>query len=171
NAAKVTSGFFRMLSATPLFGREFSPEEFQAGNPAVILSYNLWQQRFGGDPKIVGQGVRLEGQPTIVVGVMPRNFDFPTATQIWLPLVLEPSDLNDRLTRRFSVAGILKDGVSLHQAQAELSGIAARIGQSYPGPEKLVGADVRAIRDVINGNLTPIFISTMTGAMGFLLLL
>jgi hypothetical protein len=49
-----TSCFFRMLSATPLFGREFSPDQFQAGNPAVILSYNFWQQRFGGDPKIVG---------------------------------------------------------------------------------------------------------------------
>jgi integrase len=172
NAAKVTSGFFRMLSAAPLFGREFSPEpQFQTGNQAVILSYNLWQRRFGGDPKIVGQPVRLEGQPIIVVGVMPRNFDFPAATQIWLPLALEPSDLNDRLTRRFSVVGKLREGASLHQAQAEVSGIAARIGQSYPGPERLVGADIRAIRDVINGNLTPIFISTMTGAMGFLLLL
>jgi predicted permease len=171
DAAKVTSGFFRMLGATPLFGREFSPKEFQAGYPAAMLSYNLWQQRFGGNLNIVGQPIRLEGQPTIVVGVMPKTFDFPAATQIWLPLVLQPSDLNDRLTRRFSVLGILKEGVSLRQAQADLRGIAARIGQSYPGPEKLVGADVTAIRDVINGNLTPLFISTMTGAMGFLLLL
>jgi putative ABC transport system permease protein len=170
DAAKVTSGFFRMLGATPLFGREFLPGDYQAGRPAAMLSYNLWQ-RLGGDSKIVGQPIRLEGQPTIVVGVMPKSFDFPAATQIWLPLVLEPSDLNDRLTRRLSVAGILKEGVSLRQAQADVSGIAARIGQSYPGPEKLVGADVTAIRDVINGNLTPIFISTMIGAMGFLLLL
>jgi putative ABC transport system permease protein len=128
---------------------------------AAVLSHGLWLRRFGGDPHVVGQTVRLDGRPTLVVGVMPKSFDFPTGAELWLPLTLHPNQWNDRHNGRLSVVAMLKPGVSISEAQTELSGIAARIEQTFPGRDKLNGALVEDIRNVINGNLMPMFISVM----------
>jgi putative ABC transport system permease protein len=168
--ARISYGLLRMLGGVPLLGREFVAEENQLPH-AAMLSHALWLRRFGGDPRIVGQTIRLDGRPALVVGVMPKSFDFPTGAELWLPLTLDANQWNDRHKVRLSVVAMLKPSVSISEAQTELSGIAAHIEQAYPGRDKLIGARVEDIRNVINGNLTPMFISVMTGAVAFLLLI
>jgi putative ABC transport system permease protein len=98
-----------------------------------VLSHGLWLRRFGRDPHVVGQTVRLDGRPTLVVGVMPKSFDFPTGAELWLPLTLHANQWNDRHNGWLSVVAMLEPGVSISEAQTELSGIAARIDLPAPG--------------------------------------
>jgi predicted permease len=90
--AVVTVDFFRVLRQQPIYGREFLPREDTPGNNNVaILSYGLWQRRFGGDPAVLGKSVRLNSIPTVIVGIMPPRFEFPEKTELWLPLGLNPA--------------------------------------------------------------------------------
>src|SRR5262249_15003786 len=94
----VSENFFSVLGATPALGRAFTPEENRApgSEPVVVLSYGLWQRRFGGDPKILGRTLRLNNTPYVVIGVMARDFvgfgfDSSDPTQVWLPLMMSRS--------------------------------------------------------------------------------
>src|SRR5215475_5817206 len=89
--ATVSPGFFETLGTTPFLGRAMSTEESRPGGPAVVLlAYDFWQRRFGGAPDIVGQPVDLDGRSYTVVGVMPRGFDYPSRTQVWVALQVDP---------------------------------------------------------------------------------
>ena len=97
-AGQVTASFFPTLQAQPLYGRTFRPEEDRPGaDKVVLLSYGLWQRRFGGDQAIVGQQIRLDRTAALVIGVMPRWFDFPQAADLWIPLALDDAGKNSRL--------------------------------------------------------------------------
>lgn len=136
-AAYVSSSFFDTLRARPLLGRTFLPEEDEPRSArVVVLSYAVWQRRFGGDPAVLGTKVTSGKQPFTVVGVMPREFDFPQGASVWVPVGPEL----DAVRRRDSmppaafrglgvlyVVGRLKAGVSLDAARAELGGISHRL--------------------------------------------
>src|SRR5918997_2130992 len=135
---QVGDGFFRIMRGTPMLGRVFLPEEQEPGKDNVIvLGHGLWQRRFGGDAGVVGQTVSLGGRPYTVVGVMPEEFrPLPLslnnpAGQFYRP-VAEPHDENERGSRHLRAIGRLKDGVTLEQAQAELSVIASRLEREHP---------------------------------------
>src|SRR4029453_10484050 len=91
SAAAVTADFFPLLGRMPLLGRAFLPqEEAKDRNVGALLSHGLWQRRFGGDPQVVGKALTLDGAPYTVVGVMPPGFDFPSRSELWLPLGPDP---------------------------------------------------------------------------------
>jgi putative ABC transport system permease protein len=135
---QVGDGYFQLMRGTPLLGRAFLPEEQQDGKDQVIvLGYALWQRRFGGDPHIVGQKVNLGGRPYTIVGVMPADFrPLPSSLvdpqgQFYRP-VAEPPNEEERSSRHLRSIARLKQGVTLQQAQAEMSVIASRLEREHP---------------------------------------
>jgi predicted permease len=95
NGGNVTADFLRVLGVSPMLGRGFLPEEETRGkNVVALLGWGLWQRRFGGDPGIVGRSIDLNGIPTQVVGIMPRGFDFPNRSELWVPLGIDPQATN-----------------------------------------------------------------------------
>jgi putative ABC transport system permease protein len=132
--ARVTSNLFELLGEQPLLGRNFRPEEEQFGNHRVVmLSYAIWQRRFGGDPGIVGQTIRVNGNPHVVLGVMPAGFSFPDRrTELWAPLALNPATPEPRDSRWVIVIALPKPGATLDRADADVKAIAGRLAQDYP---------------------------------------
>src|SRR5262245_58864670 len=131
-AAVVSADWFAALGAPPLSGRVFLPEEHQPGqNNAVVLSYGLWQRRFGGDEQALGRSVTLNGRARTVAGVMPAGFRFPAEADLWLPLAFTPEQLSPGQRPRHYLTAIArcKGGVTLAQAQEDVRAIAGR----FPG--------------------------------------
>jgi putative ABC transport system permease protein len=133
-APQVTPNLFPTLGVAPLIGRWFAAPEGARGQPHVaILSYELWQRRFGGDRAIVGRTIRLDGESHLVVGVMPRGFQFPRqGVELWTPVDFRGWGVPSRGTFYVYVVGRLKRNVSLEQANAELAGVSRRLAQQYP---------------------------------------
>ncbi|HEV3201534.1 MAG TPA: ABC transporter permease [Bryobacteraceae bacterium] len=130
--ALVSANFFDTLGVRPSLGRTFQPGEDQPGREReVILSDRLWFRRFGGDPAIVGQSIRLDDQSYLVTGVMPETFDFPLATELWTPMALTPAQRARRGSTVVSMAR-LKTGRTIEQASAELDSIGAQLEKSFP---------------------------------------
>ena len=134
-AAQVTPNLFPTLGVDPLVGRWFvAPEGFPGQSAVAILSYELWHRRFGGDRGIVGQTIRLDGQPHLVVGVMPRRFQFPReGIQVWTPVDYRAGAGVQQGRDGFFlvVVGRLKPDVSVEQANTELETVARALAQTY----------------------------------------
>jgi predicted permease len=133
--AGVTPNFMSMLGVRPLLGRWFeAPEGARGQSPVTILSYGLWQRRFGGDPGMVGRAIRLGGQPHTVVGVMPQGFQFPhPRVQAWVPVdYVMGAGLQSRTLLALNVVGRLRAGATVAQATSELGVIADRLAREYP---------------------------------------
>ena len=145
-----SANFLRLLGVKPILGRDFIPEEDQVGHDQVaIISYGLWQRRFGGDPGIVGKNILLDEKPFTVVGVLPRGFSlFGTSRQfdVWMPMALDRAQLH-REDHSVIVFGRLRKGVTLAQAQAEMETIKARLKQQYPGIDQQDGVRIVGFRD------------------------
>ncbi|HEV2385994.1 MAG TPA: ABC transporter permease [Candidatus Acidoferrales bacterium] len=171
DAAAVTPNFFALLGAQPLIGRSFFAEEAQPAHSHVaLLSYNYWQSQFAGARGAVGRTLELDHAAYTIVGVMPRGIEYPTV-DIWVPLALAPAEQSDRARRGLQVLARLAPGVSLRQAQAELTTVAAGLAASYPGANKDVSAYIRSFRVFINGNLTYAWAGMFLVAMLALLLI
>jgi putative ABC transport system permease protein len=169
---RVTDGFFAMLGARPQIGRDFTPEEDQPGhNNVVILSYGLWQRRFGGDPGILDQAITLSGQSYTVVGVMPQAFRFGgRAIELWTPMAFTPQQAQQHGGHYLQAMGRLKPGVSLEQARSEMSAIAGRLAEQYPDEDtgwdvKVVPALEFAVRSI------KLALWVLLGAVAFVLLI
>jgi putative ABC transport system permease protein len=133
--AYVTENFLSTLGVAPTMGRDFTAaDNNSSAGKVAIIGYGIWQRDFGGDPEIVGKGVRINGKAATVVGVMPRGFAFPTNEEIWIPLYSEfpPRPRTDPAAISPAVLGLLKDGVSLDQANAEATTMAKRFATAYP---------------------------------------
>lgn len=122
SGSRVTADFFRVMGVHPVVGREFTREEDSPGkNNVAILSYGLWQSRFGGDPKVVGATVNLDGSPIQVIGVMPADFSFPRPeVKIWLPIGLDPNRFPGWVQ---TGVGRLKPGISVAHAEKQTTAI------------------------------------------------
>ena len=141
--AYVTENFLRLLGVSPAMGRDFTAADNQPGAEKVALvGYGIWQRDFGGTSDIVGRAVRINGKPATIIGVMPKGFAFPTNEDLWLPLFPDFPVLprNDPKAVNPAVMGILKPGVSLDQANAEIEGIARRFAGAYPATNKQFNA-------------------------------
>jgi putative ABC transport system permease protein len=168
----VTAGLFRMLGGEAALGRTFLPEEEQAGRGQVIvLGYDLWQRRFGADPKIVGTTVALDGQAHTIVGVMPEHFGFPKPVELWTPLALDEQAWNGRADRSLTVVARLKAGIELEQARAEVETFAARLAGQYPQTNTGRGATIRLLRRSVSSEYNDTIISLLMAAVGFVLLI
>jgi putative ABC transport system permease protein len=174
-AIQVGDGFFKIMKGRPLLGRVFTPEEQEDGKDLVIvLSYGLWQRRFGGDPNIVGKTVSLSGRPYNIVGVMDSDFH-PLPESLVLPEgqfyrpVAEVYDDSARNERHLRAIARLKPGVTVEQARTEASVIAGRLEQEHPLTNKGQGAYVVSMTDEIVGGIRPTLLMVF-GAVIFVLL-
>ena len=171
-AAGVTGNFFQALGVQPILGRTFQLENERAGNDqVVVLSQAFWQQRFGGDANIINQKITLDDKSFDVIGVMPRDFDFPAATQIWVPLNFDTQPgLQQRRAHFLRPIGKLKAGVSLAQAQADTDIVARRLEATYPDTNTGWNLRLVPLREQIVGNVRPT-LYILLGAVGFVLLI
>ena len=175
-ASSVTPGFFHLLGTPPLLGRTFLPDEERSGaNRVVVLSYDLWQQRFGGDKAIIGKTIPLTGAPATVVGVMPRGFAFPTWSMLWQPIAtIENTDssLSKRDVHTDSrTIGRLRAGADSARVAAVMRTIEQRLATAYPKEQAhWVGAVMQPIRGEILGNVKPTLL-VLGGAVSLVLLL
>ncbi len=153
----VTAEVFPLLGVAPILGRWFTAEEDRRGAlGTVILSYSLWQARFGASPAVIGKKVLLDGEPCTIIGVMPPSFAFPRREdEIWLPLrffgmYAEGFEDKDRTNTYLTGIGRLRPGVSLEQVNAELRLIAAQISSQYPKELKDISAGVYDLHDSVS---------------------
>ncbi|MFL6541531.1 MAG: ABC transporter permease [Chthoniobacterales bacterium] len=167
---------FSVLGAEPMLGRKFLPEENAPGkNRVVLLSHALWQRRFGGDKKILGQQITLGVSQYTVVGILPPSFQDPVAgerdrLQMWIPLPVSEQMQKSRRGDFLSTIARLKPGVTLSSAQAELSNIAARLEQQYPDTNDGWHVIVQPLHETITGDVRPALL-VLLGAVSFLLLI
>jgi putative ABC transport system permease protein len=167
----VSADLFPLLGVAPVLGRCFTPmEDRPDGPPVVLLSHGLWQRRFRGDPGIVGSEVIAGGKPHRVVGVMPPGFEYPDLRQAWVPLGSRWAR-GPRSDRNLQVKARLRPGVSLEQAQAELSTVLRRLEEMYPETNTGWNATVEPLRKKLApAEVRPPFF-ILAGAAGCVLLL
>jgi putative ABC transport system permease protein len=167
----VTAGFFETLGTNSFRGRTFSSQDYQPGNErVVVVSYGLWQRRFGSDQNLVGQKLTLNGQPYTVIGIMPREFQFPPDREIWAPRVLRENDRQLRGPTYWNVIARLKPGVTIKQAQDEMSAIAGRLATQYPDTNGGMGSTVVPLPEQLTGHVRSA-LWILLGAVGFVLLI
>jgi putative ABC transport system permease protein len=130
----ISANAFRLIGKQPVLGRDFLEGDDRPGAaPVVIIGHSLWRNRYASDPGVVGTTIRVNGVPSIVIGVMPDGFSFPTRSRLWQPVALLPEEARTRRDARdLSAFGRLADGVQIEQAAAELSGIGAALDERYP---------------------------------------
>ena len=172
SGAGITGNYFQALGAKPLLGRTFGLENEKPGNDqVVVLSYALWQKRFGGDPGIVGKTIALDGKAREVIGVMPQHFNFPRAAGLWFPINFDiDPEMKLRKAHFMRPLGKLKEGVTIAQAQGDLDVIAKRLEDQYPDSNTGWSLRLVSLREQLVGNTRPtLFI--LLGAVGFVLLI
>ncbi len=170
-AVPTESNFFSLLGVRPLLGRTWAEGEDQPGkDDVVILSYALWQSRFGGDPKAVGQSVEVNAKKHTIVGVMPAGFEFPFRAQLWTPLDMSSKGLGPRGSHSYNAIGRLKPGVTAKQAQADVALIAAQLEKTYPDSNHKVGAVVVPLQEDLVGDSRKSLVM-MLAAVGLVLLI
>ena len=170
--ATVSAGFFRTLGIAPILGRDFHEGEDTPSAPrTVILSYAAWQNHYGKREDVLGQTVTLEGVPYVIIGVLPQEFHFAPVgpSEFWTSLH-ESSDPNNRGSHGLWAIARLKDGMTLDSASADMSSIAEQLARRYPDSDGGRGATVFPLSEVIVGNLRPILLLLLSGAVLLLLI-
>lgn len=143
----VSANLFEQVDGTPVLGRVFTEEEEAGrGDRVIIISWDIWQNRYAGAPDIVGRSIRVNSERATIVGVMPEGFHFPFMEDVWLPLGLDAIDA-ERGADRYQVVGRLLPGVSLEQATSQMQSIAARIAAEYPATNEGVGVWVQSYEE------------------------
>jgi predicted permease len=181
STARISANVFALLDASPVTGRIFREGEDQSGHFVTVLSYGLWQRRFGGDASAVGRSVMLNGQSYTIVGVMPQEFEFPPRglleyepADLWIPMALtqdELTDLGDNFD--WGVIGRLKAGLTPAQAQSDMNVVAADVLKTWGLPPTIhIELDllVTPLREVVVGNVQTLMY-LLLGAVGLLLLI
>ncbi len=169
---EVTANAFGLLGVAPMLGRDFSPADEQRGaEPVVILRYETWVSRFGGNPTIVGKVVRIDGMPTRVIGVMPQRFSFPTSQDLWTPLVPTPGALRRETGYAQYAYARMTDGATVEGARAEMDAIGRQLASAYPGSNEGVAPVVRGFEEWFVGPEAATLYKALWGAVVFLLLI
>ncbi|HEV2844941.1 MAG TPA: ABC transporter permease, partial [Thermoanaerobaculia bacterium] len=174
-AGRTTASLFQVLGVKAAVGRVFTAEEDVFGrNDVVLLTHKLWAERFGSDPKMVGRTITIDGRPSVITGVLPKEFSLGSLSiDLWVPLALSPERALPRDLRTATLIGKLKPGVSLEQAQAELDVIARRFQseypESYPGTSGYRLLAVPAHEDLVGDLRAPLLV--LLGATGLVLVI
>src|SRR5947199_4494357 len=171
---RVSANLFELLGVPALLGRNFVPDDDKPGTHVVLLSYPLWQRRFGSDPAVIGRALTLNGESYTVVGVMPRLVQLPgyenRNDQLWVPIAFPSEEAQQRGNHFLEIIARLKPGVTLKQAQAEMETISARLAQQYPDYNTRIGAVVVPLHEQVVGDIKPALL-ILLGAVGFVLLI
>jgi putative ABC transport system permease protein len=181
--AFVTANFFPLMGVSPILGRGFNPEEEHRRDRVIVLSHELWRNRFGGSPDVLGQTLLVDGLASQVIGVMPKTFQFPAQDQqFWAPLTTNRYWDDPTLTgntglphssgfyQRWQVIGRLKSGIKIQQAQVEIDTIFARLRQADNDPNRVLGIVVQPLRINLTGN-TQLAFAVLFTAVVFVLLI
>ncbi len=170
--AQVTANLFSVLGVSALAGRAFAPDEAQPGKDrVVVLSHAFWQEQFGGQQNVVGSSLTLGGKPVTVIGIAPPGFAFPDAdTQMWKPIGMTPDQSGSRGSRWLATIARLKSGVTVAQAQTEMSAIAARLAAQYPASNKGWGVLIEPYQELLVSDVRRQLL-LLWGAVGLVLLI
>jgi putative ABC transport system permease protein len=165
----VTEGYFRVYGAPVILGRTFTPQEdLPNGGKVVVLGYGLWQRKFGGDQAIVGKSISLGNEPYTVVGVIGKDFVAEPQADLWLPFQFDP--VSTDLNLFFEVTGLLRPGVTVAQANAELKAASPEYHREFPNTDWRGQFSVGPLRDSIIGDARNSLLM-MLGAVGLVLLI
>jgi putative ABC transport system permease protein len=165
----VTEAYFRVFGAPVLLGRTFSPEEDAPnGGHVVVISYGLWQRRYGGEPSVIGRTISLGNEPYTIIGVLSRRFEPEEPSDLWLPFQFDPNSLNQG--HYFQVVGLLRPGIALNQANAQMKLAAAEFHRLYPDTWTQIDFVVKPLRDWIIGDVRSRLL-VLLGAVSLVLLI
>ena len=165
----VTEGYFRLFGAPVILGRTFTPkEDAPHGGRVVVLSYGLWLRRFGGDPGIVGKSLSLGNEPYTIVGVIGKQFRSDPAADLWVPFQFPP--VSEDMNTYFHVAGLLRPGVTMAQAKAQLDLAAVQYHRDYPYTNPQARFQIHPLRDTIVGDVRNSLL-ILLGAVSLVLLI
>ena len=169
--AGVSWNLFPVLGVQPHLGRGFREDEDRKGAPGVLLlGYGVWEKRYGGDSSVVGRSIIVNGQPHTIVGVMPQGFMFPEREEAWIPIA-PVLDGSSRESRAVSVVGRLRTGGSATIASTQLAEVSRRLEKQYPQVYEQWRIEAIPLRDAFMDRETKLVISTMMGAVTFVLLI
>jgi putative ABC transport system permease protein len=156
---RTTASLFHTLGVAPLIGRAFTEvEQLDPERAATIavLSYGLWQRRFGGDPGILNRKIRLNGRDTEVIGVMPPEFHYPSRDyELWEPLYYPPEEIRDRSDLSYTSVARLRPGITIEQARAQMDAIGADLAREYPKTNRDLGVYVEPLLGDITEAVRP----------------
>ena len=157
NAARMTAGVFPTLGVGPLIGRVFTQQEDDGHATVAVLSYHMWQSRFHGDPGILGSKILLDRKPYVIIGIMPRNFEFPLVagrlnqSELWVPMSFTPDELSPTSAANwgYNMVGRLKPGVTAEQATQDAGRVAQEVMRSFPPEFKQIHitAHVKSLKE------------------------
>ena len=170
----VSANLFRTLGVAPVLGRDFvAGEDTPGADRVVLISHSVWQQRYGGDPSVLGRTIRLTARPATIIGVMPEGMKFPFNADVWLPIGNMPEAFTGapRQARGYFAVGRLADGVTVEQARAELQSIGAQLARQYPETNKDLWPHADPFIERILGPEIPLLFWSLMGAVGFVLLI
>ena len=166
----VTPELFSVFHVNPILGRTFTNDETLPGRFRVaVLSHSMWQNRFGSDPNVLGRTIQLSGAAYTIIGVMPAGFSYPDRAELWRPLAIDPAKL-DPGPHYLQVVGRLKPEVTLAQAHADMSSIAARLSEQHREKNAGHGVKLERLTNVVVGDAS-LALYLLLGAVGFVLLI
>jgi predicted permease len=167
----VSANYLRLLGVEPQIGRLYTDQEDQPGRSnVVLLSDRLWRSTFHADPSIVGRAITLDGSSYMVVGVMPRAFNYPTSVEIWTPIAMASSAYYDFDHPYVRVLGRLRTGISVEQAQKTLNALEAQVAAAHPKTDSGNRVVLVPLREQLDGDIRkPLLI--LMGAVVFVLLI
>jgi putative ABC transport system permease protein len=171
-AGRVSAGFFDLVEARPVHGRAFTPTDDDPGAAmTVVLGHDVWTNRYNMSPDVIGRVVRIDNQPATIVGVMPPGFQFPNREQLWLPLIPRDDERRNRDARNLLVVGLMRPDVSITQAAADLSVVAARLASEHPTTNEAIDTRIQTFNERFNGGEIRIVFLLMLAAVAFVLLI
>jgi putative ABC transport system permease protein len=166
----VAARFFDVLGVEPVVGRTFLQSDHDNRANAVVLSEGLWRTRFGGDPSLVGKTLRFDGEPFIVVGVVPKGFQWPGNASMWALRWFPPNPALRR-TAGFAVIGRMKPNVTLNAARSDLASVAAGLAREFPDTNRDRGITIAPLHDALIGSDLRRTSLLFIGVVGFVLLI
>jgi putative ABC transport system permease protein len=170
-AAKVSADFFRVLGVNPFLGRTFrSSDDTPGNNRVVVLSYELWKEKFNGDANMIGRSFIVNGISCSVIGILPQHVEFPENVKIWAPIAFSKEERTYRGSTYLNVIGRLKPAITLDAAKKELQIIGARLAKDFPDSNRNLGMTALLLRDALVGNVQKSLL-VLAGAVGFVLLI
>lgn len=168
--ALVMRGFFDVMAVRPLMGRLFAPEELQEnGSLAVLVSHGFWQRNLGGTPSVLGEKIIIDDRVLTVIGVMPPELQYPTGAELWVARETSRK-FESRTAHNFQVVGRLADGVSLAQAQREVSDIARQMKLEHGDRTRMTDVALVPLQEQIVGNTTSTLLLLLAGSALLLLI-
>ena len=180
NTGRFSAGVFSTLGVPPLLGRVFTQQEDDGHQPVAVISYALWLNRFHRDPQVLGNSIVLDRKAYSIIGVMPRDFEYPLVdghldqAQLWIPLNLSPEELSESQAGawRYQIVGRLKEGVSLSQAVQDVDRVAKQAMRDFPPSMAAIQihGDIKPLREDAVAGVRPL-LRTLFFAVSIVLLL